>query len=295
MGEGAGVLMAMLSSAVGGTGPALVRYMIGSTDPMTLAALRFGAGFVFLLPLAVSSYSNWPSGRDWIGVIGLGILFFGVCFSLFNWALSFTTAARGALAMSTLPLLTMVAAALLGVERLTLRKTAGVLIAIGGTSLALATGLGDAPPDAWRGDLITLAAALCMALYNIWSRPFFKRSSPLKYVTATMGAGSAFIAIVAGVLGDFSVVAGYGEPQWIAILSMGGISSALCFYLWVSALERTTPTRVASTLPLNPVTAALLAAALLGEPIGLNLVFGIVAVLAGIWIATTDPKALAKA
>ena len=63
---------------------------------------------------------------------------------------------------------------------------------------------------------------------------------------------------------------------------------ALAFYLWAFALERTTPTRVASTITVNPVTAATVAALLLGEPIGLHLLVGIAAVCAGIWIASTD-------
>jgi drug/metabolite transporter (DMT)-like permease len=36
------------------------------------------------------------------------------------------------------------------------------------------------------------------------------------------------------------------------------------------------------------VTAAALAVPLLGEPIGLNLVLGLAAVAAGIWLASTD-------
>lgn len=223
MGETVGILMAMLSSALGGTVTALIRFMIGSTDPVTLAALRFGSGFVILLPVALWLRSPWPKGRDWVGVVGLGILFFGLCFTLFNFALSFTTAARGALAMSTLPLLTMLAAAALKVERLTLRKSLGVFIAIAGTSAALVAGLAAAPPGALRGDLIMLAAALCMALYNVWSRPFIKRSAPPTYVTATMGAGSLCVAIIAWVHGGFAVLNDYGPPQWLVILYLGAI------------------------------------------------------------------------
>ena len=54
------------------------------------------------------------------------------------------------------------------------------------------------------------------------------------------------------------------------------------------ALQRATPTRVANTMTVNPVAAALLAAQLVGEPITANLVLGLVAVFAGIWIATTE-------
>jgi hypothetical protein len=50
------------------------------------------------------------------------------------------------------------------------------------------------------------------------------------------------------------------------------------------------PTRVANTMTVNPLAAALLATELVGEPITLNLVAGLVAVFAGIWIATTEGR-----
>jgi hypothetical protein len=37
----------------------------------------------------------------------------------------------------------------------------------------------------------------------------------------------------------------------------------------------------------NPIAASLLAAALIGEPLTLNLALGVVAVASGIWIAST--------
>jgi drug/metabolite transporter (DMT)-like permease len=56
------------------------------------------------------------------------------------------------------------------------------------------------------------------------------------------------------------------------------------------ALERASPTRVASTMTVNPLAAGLLATQLVGEPITPNLVLGLVAVFAGIWIATSEAK-----
>ena len=56
------------------------------------------------------------------------------------------------------------------------------------------------------------------------------------------------------------------------------------------ALQRATPTRVANTMTVNPIAAALLATQLVGEPITPNLVAGLVAVFAGIWIATSQAK-----
>jgi drug/metabolite transporter (DMT)-like permease len=41
-------------------------------------------------------------------------------------------------------------------------------------------------------------------------------------------------------------------------------------------------------MTVNPVAAALLAQQLVGEPITLDLLLGLVAVFAGIWLATTE-------
>ena len=76
---------------------------------------------------------------------GLGFMFFGVFFVFYNLALVYTTVARGTLALSTLPLMTMVAGALLGVESLTARKTVGVLLAMIEVAAALASGTRRCP------------------------------------------------------------------------------------------------------------------------------------------------------
>jgi hypothetical protein len=90
--------------------------------------------------------------------------------------------------------------------------------------------------------------------------------------------------------GGFAAAARFGPAEWTAIGYLGLFGAALVFHLWAFALERTTPTRVASSITVNPVTASVVAALLLGEPIGLNLVIGVTAVFAGIWIASTNPR-----
>ena len=287
MNERLGVLIAVLSSTFGGTAAAVTRYVVGAIDPVTIAAFRFGIGVAVLLPLALLLRSALPRGRDWIGAGLLGVMFFAVFFVFYNIAMAYTTAARGALALSTLPLWTMVVAALLGAEALTARKTLGVLIAVGGVAIALIAGLAAAPAGAWRGDLIMLGATLCMAFYNVWSRPFIARSSPLGFVTASMGAGAACLVIVATLSNGFAVTQSFTAAQWIAVIYLGVFGGAAAFFLWVLALRMTTPTRVANTMTVNPIAASLLAAVIVSEPIGWNLVLGLAAVAAGIWLAST--------
>jgi drug/metabolite transporter (DMT)-like permease len=281
-------MIAIVSSSLGGTAAAITRYLVGDADPVTLSILRWGIGFLCLLPVALVLRVRWPQRRDWGAVAGLGVCFFGVFFIFYNIAVGYTTAARASLALSTLPLQTMMIGALLGIEPLTGRKTLGVLIAMLGVFAALASGLSNAPAGAWRGELIMTGAVLCMAFYNVWSRPFMTRSSALGFLTVGMGAGAAALLAVGILSGRVAVVAQFGAPQWIAGVYLGIGGGALAFILWVLALERASPTRAANTMTVNPLAAALLATQLVGEPITLNLIAGLGAVFAGIWIATSD-------
>ena len=290
MGETAGVLIAIASSSLGGTAAAVTRYLVGNADAITLAILRWGIGFLCVLPVALGLRVRWPPRPDWPAVAALGVCYFGLFFVLYNVAMSYTTAARASLALSTLPLQTMVVAALLGIEPLTLRKTAGVLTAMLGVFAALASGLSTAPAGAWRGELIMTGAVLCMAFYNVWSRPFIVRSSALGYLTVGMGAGAACLLLIGMLTGRVAVLSTFCRVDWIAGIYLGVAGGALAFILWVLALQKASPTRVANTMTVNPIAASLLAVPLVGEPITVHLVIGLIAVFAGIWIATTASR-----
>jgi drug/metabolite transporter (DMT)-like permease len=135
-----------------------------------------------------------------------------------------------------------------------------------------------------------VAAALCMALYSIWSKPLIRRCGPIPFTAVSMGIGAASLIALSWWRGSFAPVASFGAAQWSAAFYLGAFGAALTFYLWAFALERTTPTRVAISVTVNPITASAVGALLLHEPIGWNLALGIVTVFAGIWIATTTKR-----
>ncbi|CAM5767091.1 hypothetical protein LMIY3S_02045 [Labrys miyagiensis] len=286
-----GVLAAVLSSGIGGTAVVATRHLSGTIDPIALGALRFGVGFCFLLPLTLTRKERWPERADWARVGGLGVLFFALFPFLFNASLHFTTAARGALALSTLPLLTMLAGAVMGAETITARKAAGVFVAMTGVALALLSGLSKAPNGAWRGDLLMVCAAISMAFYTIWSRPLIRRSGPIRFTAVAMGVGAVCLVAAAGAGGGIPRVAALATQQWLAVAYLGIIGSAFVFFLWAFAVTRTTPTLVAISVAVNPVTASFAGQVFLDEPLRWNIIAGLVTVCLGIGIATTAAKA----
>lgn len=86
--------------------------------------------------------------------------------------------------------------------------------------------------------------------------------------------------------GSFEPAARLGPGQWAALGFLGPFGGALGFFLWAFALQRTTPTRVAISIAVNPVAAAMVGALLVGERLRWNVCIGVGAVIAGIWMAT---------
>src|SRR5258707_9560016 len=115
----------------------------------------------------------------------------------------------------------MVVGALLGIEPLTKRKSLGVGVAFLGVIAALVSGLPAAPTGAWRGELIMIGAVLCMAFYNVLSRPLIQRSSALGFLTVGMGAGAAALVIVGSLTGSIAVLSSFGAAHWMAGVYLG--------------------------------------------------------------------------
>jgi drug/metabolite transporter (DMT)-like permease len=287
--ETLGLLAACLSSLLGGSAVVATRYIVGQTDPLTLALLRYAIGVAILLPIALLLRKSHIARRDIPALILLGILFFAVFPTLFNASLAYTTAARGSLALSTLPLLTLGVAALAGAEQMTGAKLAGVTVAILGVAVALSGDLATpAAPEAWRGDLIMVATALCGAIYNVAARPLLRRYPALVFTAWAMLAGTAALALTTGAGHASLHISAWG---WVVVAYLGVIGAALTFMLWSWALERTTPTRVAISVTLNPVSSMALGALWLEEALSPRLVLGLLAVLTGIALAAWPLRA----
>jgi len=88
MGEWFGVVIAVVSSSLGGTGATVTRYLAADADPFTLDILRFGLGFLFVLPITLLLRSRWAQRADWLGVVGLGVMFYGIAMLLYNLSLN---------------------------------------------------------------------------------------------------------------------------------------------------------------------------------------------------------------
>jgi len=278
--------LALLAAAGTGiqVGAAMVatRFVADQTGPLTLALFRYAIGFACLLPAVLMAPRVRIAAGDLVPIAVLGIGQFGILIALLNFGLQSVTAARGALLFATFPLITMLFAAALGQERLTARRSLGVLLALVGVGVSLGEKLlADSGGREWLGALAILLSAATGAICSVLYRPYLAKYPALPVSALAMLASVLFLLGGAGIEGSFAAPLAIDGAGWAAIVFIG-LSSGVFYFLWLWALANASPTRVTIFLSLSPVTAALLGAFMLGEPLTLWTIAGLALVIAGL-------------
>lgn len=293
------LLAACGATILGGSAVVATRLAVSEIDAASLAFLRHtGSGLIMLVvAAAVMRRPPWSGIErgDWVPILALAAVQYAAFGWLFAAALSYVPAARGALIIATLPLQTLILAALLGRERLTAAKIAGALCAMAGVAIALGDRTVADGPQVWKGDALMLTAAFLGSAYNVLSGPYLRRNSALAVTGIQLAFGAALLSVAALMGGGIPDLARVGLPGWSAVAWLITLGGAVCFYLWIWSLEKIAPSRVAITVTLNSIAATALAALVLGEPITWRLAAGLIGVVAGIALANRPVAAVPAA
>ena len=264
------------------------RFVIEQTQPASLALLRYSIGVLFLLPFLLKSPWVCLARRDVIPIAVLGIMQFAIVVALLNYALQFMSSARAALIFATLPLQTLFIAALLGQELLTRAKSLGVILTLIGVGCVLGEKAFAATSTGILGELTVLLSAFVGALCSVLYRPYLQKYPTLQISSLAMLASVLFLAYFA--IGEhfFSDLPRFTLAGWLAVVFIG-VGSGIGYFLWLWALNHTTPTRVTIFLALSPITAVLLGTILLAEPLNILFAFALIFVVLGLVVAHWEP------
>ena len=94
-------------------------------------------------------------------------------------------------------------------------------------------GAGAVSHDAWKGDVLIGVTSLCGACYNVFSRPYLKRYSPLHVTAMSMVAGVVLLAPIALARGVVADALRFPPSIWLGVLFLGIVGGATGFYLWI--------------------------------------------------------------
>jgi drug/metabolite transporter (DMT)-like permease len=280
--------LALLAAAATGVqvGAAITatRFVAGDISPTSLAFLRYAIGVACLVPTLALVHVRFAK-RDVVPIALLGIGQFGILIALLNYGLKTVPAGRGALIFASFPLLTLIVAALVGHERVTLGKLAGIVLTLVGVGFALGDKIAGA--GSLAGELMIVAAAATGAVCSVLYRPYLRRYPTLPVSTFAMAAAAAAL-LVPALFDDLTTAPAHLTAQaWGAIVFIG-LSSGSFYVLWLWALKNIPATQVTVFLALSPITAALLGAMFLGEPLTAMMLAGVACVAAGLWVANRE-------
>jgi drug/metabolite transporter (DMT)-like permease len=265
---------------IGGVVPVAIRLGGFELPPLWAAGLRFGIGAMILGGLAIAAHAPFPRGAHLLGVVLFGLLLFGVSISLLYLGLIEAPAAVASIAGAFGPLATLLLAAAIGLERLTLRGLGGSLVAAAGIAAIVVDQLGAAVPllalTALGGSTLAFAAAL-VSLKRL----------PLGDPKAGLAVG---MAIGAPILLGLSAV--NHEPwalparndTWVSFVFLVLVATVLNFRLGYFVVERWTASAFSYLGLISPLVTVLVAAIILAEPIRPTTIVGGALIVGGTWL-----------
>ena len=245
--------------------PIFGKLALATIPVLVLAALRVIAASLVLEALRRASGSEEVARRDRPMILLLGMLGVGLNQVLFTFGLSLSTAINTTILGSTIPVFTLLAAVLLGRERMTLPAAIGVLLAGAGALLLLDVSRFDWNSRTARGNLLLLACAISYSFYLVLSRPILSRYSALTIVSRVFLYGAVPIVLVALPALSRFAPSTVTPASWGSLAVIVVFSTVMPYFANSWALARTHASRVAFYVFLQPLVATVLAVLVLHE------------------------------
>ncbi|MBN2492078.1 MAG: DMT family transporter [Planctomycetes bacterium] len=261
-------------------------YSFGHLEPLGLVAARTaGAAAAFWLVILIGGRRE-PIRRPAHMARFLVYALLGVAINqvLFLLGLDYTTAVNASVLITTIPIFTAALVLLLGQEIARLHRVLGIVIALAGAGAVCGIDRLDLSSRLLAGNLMIVANALSYSLFLVLSRSMLSLYTPLT-VTAWVFLFGALFTVPVGALPLAEAVGRFGLAEWALLAWIVGVPTVGAYFLNSWSLKRAPASLVAVYVYLQPVTAAILAAALLGEIIDAKVGAGAVTIFAGIYLA----------
>ena len=266
--------------------PILGKLVLVSLRPLPFAAFRV-VGAAALLEVYRRAHGESEAIRraDVPRLILYGLL--GVSFNqvLFILGLSMTTAINTTVLTATIPVFTLAAAVLLRRERMTARAALGIALAGAGAVALLNAQRFDWGSASFRGDLLLLANCTSYSLYLVLSRPVLAHYRVATFTAAVFRYGAILIVLLAlPDLRRFDPRA-VSAAAWACLAGVILLCTVVPYLLNSWALARTSASRVAFYVFLQPLLSTILAILVLGEALTAKIVWAAFLILAGLAVS----------
>ncbi|HEX9840382.1 MAG TPA: EamA family transporter [Anaerolineales bacterium] len=262
-----------------------VKFSNQELPPFWGASLRFILASILLSSIVRIRHIPLPKGEAFTGAVLFGLFAFAINFGFLYWALTKVSAGMASVMFAAIPLITLLIASLIGLERLTWRGILGAGVVIAGIGVVFNEQLKFDIPFIYLGAV--LLAAISAALSGIVVK-YFPKSHPIATNAVAMGTAAILLLI----LSVFSRET-FGLPALLSTwLALGWLvaSSIVGFVLMVWILSRWSATATSYIGVLTPLVTVVAASLLAGESPTLAFLGGSVLVLLGVYVGALSSR-----
>lgn len=273
----------------------VVKAAFSQVPPLAFTAMRFlVTSLTFLLILYLRRELWIPRGTAW-RIIWLGLVGNTLYQAAFAIGLSITKPANSAMLLSTTPALLALVGGLLGIERITRRMMAGIILAMVGMILVMSARGLSFSFDTIKGDLITLLSVFCWVAYVLGVRTVDGQVSSIQLTALSMIAGAPGLLLLG--LPQLSRVdfASLNWLVWLGLLYSTLLSLVVAYLLYNRSVRRIGSVQTSIHGSGIPVVASIAAWVAMGERPTLLQAIGATLIIAGVLFTRRAHKSHAAA
>lgn len=288
VGPGLAILLPALviQQAMGALAFPISKFGLEMIEPFTFAFFRFLIASIVLLLLVLSRKRSIPvEKKDYLKIIGLGILIIPFNQTLYLYGQKLTGAGHASLLFATVPIWVFLAAVLHLKEKLVPRRMIGVVVGLVGVGIIMSSGAIEIGMEYLIGDLYILVAVIAWAYYTILGKPLVEKYGAVRITAYALASGSLLyfpFGMLQAIQFDYSAAT---AGAWWAVIYMALGTSVIVYVVWYWVLKYMEVSRIAVFHNIQPVIATVVAYYWLGEPLGWTFFIGGLIALGGVVIA----------
>jgi drug/metabolite transporter (DMT)-like permease len=270
-----------------GTWPIVGKVALRSISSTSLVMLRMlGATIAFMLLRVNLGQLRKIPRRDLAWLVVCSLLGVTLNQLLFVKGLALTTVINATLLGTTIPVFTLIVSIAFGYDKISLRRSLGILLAASGVIYLVNPLRADFSGQTNTGNLMIVTNCLLYGAYIALSKDLFKRYGALNVITWMFCIGSLAmlpIGVYALSTDNFQAVS---ANVWLAVLYIIVVPTVAAYYLNAWALTRVPPSTVATYIYLQPLIAFGFAPWLLGESFNSRILIASLLIFAGVGVVT---------
>lgn len=281
-----------ITSTVWGTSWIASKMAVQHTPALEVSAIRQGIAGILFTGFFLIKGEKLPTPKQMLWLAGMSILLFVSANGFATIGVQYISSGLGALISALYPLSVVI------IERIFYKNTKitwqtfiGIFLGLAGIGLVFYENAFHHHAEGYIiGIVFSLVAMLSWAVGTIFIARTSMKFNPYYATGWEMIFASIFLFILSFASGKFVPISTIPAQTWFSISYLVAMGSVITFIAFIYTMKHLEPSVAALYAYINPIVAILIGSALVNEPLTINIIFGAIITLIGVFIVNQSLK-----